>query len=113
MLVLACLALHQFSVKRGDFLNFIFPQNYNFKNKLFGFMDYLTAVINVFWAFISFILVNIFPFTLNIKIGLFIILYFPLLLFSFFGFNNENIIYVLSYIFKFFKNSRVYFYGKD
>lgn len=94
-------------------MKFIIPQNYNFKNKLFGFMDYSTAVFNVLWALFILVIINIFPFPLNFKIGLFITLYFPLLLFSFFGFNNENILYVLSYIFKFLKNSKVYFYGKD
>ena len=94
-------------------MKFIIPQNYSFKNKLLGFIDYSTAIFNIIWALFVFIIINIFPFTLNIKIGLFIFLYFPLLLFSFFGFNNENILYVFSYIFKFIKNSKVYFYGKD
>ena len=94
-------------------MKFIIPQNYDFKNKLFGFMDYSTAIFNVVWALLMFIFVNIFPFSINIKIGLFILFYFPLLLFSFFGFNNENILYVSCYIFKFIKNSNVYFYGKD
>lgn len=94
-------------------MKFIIPQNYDFKNKLFGFMDYSTAIFNVIWALIVFVLTNIFPFTINIKIGIFISLYFPLLLFSFFGFNNENILYVFYYIFKFIKNRRIYFYGKD
>ena len=94
-------------------MKFIIPQNYAFKNKLFGFMDYSTAVFNIIWALFILILINIFPITINIKIGLFITLCFPLLLFSFFGFNNENILYVLSYIIKFIKNSKVYFYGKD
>lgn len=94
-------------------MKFIIPQNYVFKNKLFGFMDYSTAIFNVIWAILVFIIINIFPLSLNFKIGSFIILYFPLLLFSFFGFNNENILYVLSYVFKFIKNSTVYFYSKD
>ena len=94
-------------------MKFIIPQNYNFKNKLLGFMDYSTAVFNVIWAIFVFIVINIFPFPLNIKIGLFIALYFPLLLFSFFGFNNENFIYVLSYILNFIRCRKVYFYGKD
>lgn len=94
-------------------MKFIVPQNYTFKNKLFGFMDYSTAVFNCIWAFFVFLITNIFPIPINIKIGLFITLYFPLLLFSIFGFNNENILYVFSYIIKFIKNSKVYFYGKD
>lgn len=94
-------------------MKFIFPQNYNFKNKLFGLMDYLTATINIIWAVLILIFLNIFHFKINIKIGLFITLYFPLLLFSIFGFNNENIIYVFSYLFRFFTNRRIYFFSKD
>ena len=28
-------------------MKFIFPQNYNFKSKLFGVIDYSTAIFNV------------------------------------------------------------------
>ena len=94
-------------------MKFIIPQNYNFKNKLFGFMDYSTAIFNVVWMLIVFFLVNIFHFPINIKIGIFITLYFPLFLFSIFGFNNENIIYVIIYMYKFIKNRKVYFFNKD
>ena len=94
-------------------MKFIIPQNYYFKNKILGFMDYSTAVLNVIWAIIIFSFLSILPLTINIKIGLFISLYFPLLLFRLFGFNNENILYVFSYLFKFMRNSKVYFYGKD
>lgn len=94
-------------------MNFIFPQNYNFKNKLFGFMDYLTAIFNIIWALIVFLIVNIINFPINIKIGMFIVFYLPLLLFSVFGFNNENILDVLTYLFKFIARRRVYFFSKD
>lgn len=94
-------------------MKFIIPQNYDFKNKFLGFMDYSTAAFNVLWALLILCIINIFPFNINIKIGTFIILYFPLLLFSFLGFNNENIIYVISYLLKFIKNRNIYFYGKD
>ena len=94
-------------------MKFIIPQNYTFKNKLLGFMDYSTAILNVIWAVFIILIAYILPITLNIKIGLFITLYFPLLLFSLFGFNNENILYVFTYLFKFIKNSNVYFYAKD
>lgn len=94
-------------------MKFIIPQNYDFKNKLLGFMDYTTAIFNVVWALLVFIVVNTIPIAINFKIGIFIVFYFPLLLFSFFGFNNENIIYVFRYIIKFVINSKVYFYVKD
>lgn len=93
-------------------MNFIFPENYNFKNKLFGLFDYSTVIINIIWAFLMFQISKILPFNLNIKISVFIIFYFPLLLFSIFGFNNENIFYFLSYMFKFMKNRKIYFFSK-
>ena len=94
-------------------MKFLIPQNYIFKNKLFGFMDYSTAIFNVIWALLVIGILSIIPLSLNIKTGIFITLYFPLLIFSFFGFNNENILYVLFYLIKFILNNRVYFYGKD
>ena len=69
-------------------MHFIFPQNYNFKNKIFGFIDYTTAIVNVIWYLIIFGILKLFPF------------------------NNENIIYFVCYIFKFIKNRKIYFFNK-
>ena len=93
-------------------MKFIFPQNYNFKNKLFGVLDYNTVIANIVWALVIFISINIFIQNLNIKIFLFIISCFPFLLLSIFGFNGENILYVFSYIFKFLIKQKIYFYNK-
>ena len=81
-------------------MKFIFPQNYNFKSKLFGFIDYSTIFLNIIWCAFVFIFINFFD-NLNIKIFLFFLFCFPLLLFSLTGFNGENITYVIYYIFKF------------
>ena len=80
-------------------MKFIFPQNYNFKSKLFGVIDYNTIFLNLFWGLFIFIFVNLFN-NLNIKIFLFFIFYFPLFLFSFFGFNGENIFYIIKSLLK-------------
>jgi len=93
-------------------MKFIFPQNYNFKNKLFGFIDYSTAIINVIWYGIIFFILKSLPFSLTIKIYCFISLCFPLFLFSILGFNHENIFYFVSYMFKFIKNRNIYFFNK-
>ena len=93
-------------------MKFIFPQNYNFKNKLFGVLDYNTVIANIIWALIILIFINIFFQNLNIKIFLFIIFCFSFLLLSIFGFNGENILYVFSYIFKFAVKQKIYFYNK-
>jgi len=95
------------------FIKFIFPQNYQFKNKIFGIIDYTTALVNLIWYIIVFLLVNTFFSNLNIKIFVFIFLCFPLLLFSFSGFNGENIVYVSLYMVKFIFKQKLYFYDKN
>ena len=87
-------------------MKFIFPQNYNFKNKLFGFIDYTTVIVNVIWYVIVLVLLNLFIPSLEVKIFLFIILAFPS------GINGENILFVGSYIFKFLFLQKLYFYKK-
>ena len=83
-------------------MKFIFPQNYNFKNKLFGVIEYSTIFLNLIWDLIVFIF-----------IFLFFIFCFPLLLFSFSGFNGESIIYVLKYIFNFIIKQKLYLFKKS
>jgi hypothetical protein len=41
-------------------MNFIFPQNYNFDNKLFGFISYSSLILNLIWACIIFFISNCF-----------------------------------------------------
>lgn len=82
-------------------MKFIFPQNYNFKNKIFGVIDYATAFINVLWCTFIVFFVNLIFNSINIKIFLIVILCFPLILFSFSGLNGENIIDVFIYMSKF------------
>ena len=90
-------------------MKFIFPQNYNFKSKLFGVIEYSTIFLNLFWDLFIFILIN-FLNNLNLKIFLFFVFCFPLLLFSFSGFNGESIISVINYVFRFlFKPKLLYF----
>lgn len=94
-------------------MKFIFPQNFNFKNKLFGFIDYSTIILNLVWDAFIFCLVDLFIIDLSIKISLFIVFCFPLFLFSVIGFNHENFIYFLTYLLKFIFNKKLYFYSKN
>ena len=93
-------------------MKFIFPKNYDFKNKLFGIIDYSTVFINLIWYGFVFILINLFFNNLNIKIFLFILLCFPFLLLSISGFNGENFVYVFRYIFTFFVKQKLFLYLK-
>ena len=94
-------------------MKFIFPQNYSFKNKLFGFIDYSTFFLIIIWEFVMFCFLDLFNLNISIKISIFIIFCFPLFLFSIIGFNHENFIYVLTYLFKYLFNKKIYFYSKE
>ena len=94
-------------------MKFIFPQNYSFKSKLFGFIDYSTAIFNILWDVFIFCILDLLPITLTFKISAFIIFCFPLFLFSAFGLNRENILYVSIYMFKFIENRHIYFFSKS
>ncbi len=93
-------------------MKFIFPQNYDFKNKLLGVIDYSTAFVNLLWYALVFIIINLIFTDLTIKIFLFVILCFPLLLLSFAGFNGENILYVFSYLIHFLLKPKLFLYKK-
>lgn len=93
-------------------MKFIFPQNYNFRNKLFGMVDYSTAFVNLLWYIFVFILVNFIFNDLTLKIFIFVTFCFPLFLFSFSGFNGQNILYVFSYLLSFFFKNKLFFYKK-
>lgn len=93
-------------------IKFIFPQNYNFKSKIFGWLDYWTAIINVIWGVILFGILNIFPFSLNVKIFIFIMFFSPVFMFSIVGFNGENIVCVCSYLIKYMLKTKILLYKK-
>ena len=39
-------------------MKFIFPQNYNFKNKLFGIIDYTNLFLNIIWNFFIYFIIK-------------------------------------------------------
>lgn len=97
---------------KGGIMHFIFPKNYNFKPKLLGFIDYSTAIIDTVIGFIIFFFTNLLFSSIDIKIYIFISLYFPVILISIIGINKENFVNVFKYMFKFIKNQKVYLYTK-
>ena len=90
-------------------MKFIFPQNYDFKNKILGIIDYSTALANVIWLVFVFLLTNLLFSSLELKVFLFILLCFPFLLISITGFNGENVIYVFKYFLSFMLKPKIYF----
>ena len=102
----------KFKKFREVIMKFIFPQNYNFKPKLFGFIDYSIAILNIFYWIFLYCLLNIIFTNLTLKISLFIIFALPVFILSVVGIHKENVISVVSYIIKFVANRKIYFYGK-
>lgn len=93
-------------------MKFIFPKNYNFKNKLFGIVDYSSLIVNIIWSSFIFCFINLIFSNLTVKIFIFIIFCLPLFLFSIFGLNNENIFYVINYLLKFIFGPKIYLFNK-
>lgn len=93
-------------------MKFIFPQNYRFNTKFFGLFDYPTLIFNFIWWIIIFIITKLLIPNLLTKFIFFIITCFPILLISIFGFHQENIIHVFSYLFIFYKRPKIYLYKK-
>ena len=93
-------------------MKFIIPQNYNFKNKILGIIDYSTAFFNIIWYIAMFVILHLLFNDWNIKVFLLISLCFPITLFSIVGFNGEPIVYVFKYVFKYFLRPKLYLYKK-
>jgi hypothetical protein len=89
---------------------YIIPQNYNFKNKLLGIIDYPTAIFNVVLVVVFYLILKILTIALLSKIVIFIVLYLPFLLLTLFGFYNESFLFVLIYVIKYLLSPKVYLY---
>lgn len=93
-------------------MKFIFPQNYRFHAKLFGIIDYSTAIFNIVIWIIYFALTHLFLTDISVKMIGFVTICFPLFLLSIIGFQHENLLYIFIYCFLFFKNRKIYLYRK-
>ncbi len=93
-------------------MKFIIPQNYSFKNKIFGFIPYSTLIFNIVWYFVIFSTLNLFLDDWNIKIFILISLAFPITLLSILGLNGEPFIDVLKYVLKYIFSTKIYLFKK-
>ena len=57
-------------------MKYIFPTNYNFKNKILGIIDYPTLIFNILYFFIIFLIFNTIFRNLSLKIMFIIIFYY-------------------------------------
>ncbi len=94
-------------------MKFIFPQNFKLRVKIFGLIDYTSAIVCIVWTVIVFFFLNIIIHNIKLKIFLCISLVLPLCLFSIVGINGENMLVVINYITKFLLQQKVIFYNKS
>lgn len=93
-------------------MNFIIPQNYNFKNKFLGIIDYSCLVFLLVFYIITGFILHILISNLNTLITFFIIINLPITLICIIGINQENVLFVLYYVIKYFLRPKIYFYSK-
>lgn len=91
-------------------MKFIFPQNFNFRSKLLGIIDYPTAIFNIFYFFILLSFCNLFINDSTIKIMFIIFLFLPVFMLSIIDFNHENILYFFWYMLKYIFKPKLYLY---
>lgn len=94
-------------------MKFIFPKNYRYNAKIFGFIDYTTAIIDLIVGILMFFIIHLIFDNISTQICVFISLFFPVILFSIVSTGGENIVYCIIYIIKFIRNRKVYFYEKE
>lgn len=93
-------------------MTFIIPQNYKYKNRILGIIDYPTAVLNIIWNLILYFIVKNIPVIVTTKIFIFSALSFPVLLLTIFGFNNESPLFTIKYIIRYLIRPKVYLFDK-
>ena len=91
-------------------MKFIFPQNYKYKNKIFGLIDYSTAIINLIFYIIIYFFTNLIFKQIKIKIFVFVLICFPCFLLSIINNNNENIFSIIKYLIKYIKSKKIILY---
>ena len=93
-------------------MKFIFPKNFNFKNKLFGVIDYSTIFMDSIWLGFLFLFANLMFHRIMAKLFFMILLGLPFILMSISGLNGENFLYVFRYMLSFAVKQKLYLYFK-
>ena len=90
---------------------YIFPKNYEYKEKLFGIINYSTIIIHAIWIFLIYIVLRNVNIELIYKINILTLLEFPLILYSFLK-KDEELIYKIIYLLNFIIKRKLYLYLK-
>lgn len=91
---------------------YIFPANYNRKEKLLGMIEYKTLIVIGGWGGILLYLLKLFSWNWVIKLYIFLLLFGIPSIFLLIGFNGENMVDVMVYLIKYLIAPKAYVYQK-
>ena len=91
-------------------MKFIFPKNYNYKNKIFGVIDYPTAIFHLLFLIVLIPFSNILFSNFTFKSFFVVVLYLPVFLFSIANLGGESIVYKLFYLIVYLLRPKLYLY---
>ena len=94
-------------------MKYIFPKNYKYRPKILGYIDYVTAVFDIVFGIMLFLIIHLIFKKVSTQIYAFIILFLPLVLITVFFTRDENIIEIICYMFKFIKRRGIFVYGRE
>lgn len=90
---------------------YIFPKNYEYKEKIFGIISYSTVIIHSIWIFILYSILKNINIELIYKINILTLFELPLVIYNYLK-TDEDLIYKLFYIVKFVMKSKIYIFKK-
>lgn len=90
---------------------YIFPKNYEYKEKLFGIISYSTLIIHLIWIFIIYSIVKKANIQIIYKINILTLLEFPLMIYTYLK-KEDELAYRIIYILKFIVKKKIYIYKK-
>ncbi|MBP3284670.1 MAG: hypothetical protein J6M02_04145 [Clostridia bacterium] len=91
---------------------FIFPANYNRKEKFLGMVEYKTIIVIASWGAFLFYLLKFFGWAWIVKVYVFLIFFGIPSIFLLVGFNGENMLDVVRYLVKYSVSPKEYVYRK-
>jgi len=91
---------------------YIFPANYNQKEKFLGILEYKTLIIIGIWGGVLFCLLKNFSWSWLVKLYVFLFFFGIPAIFLLVGFNGENMVDVAVYLVKYMVSPKAYVYQK-
>ena len=92
---------------------YVIPHNYTDNGKILGIVETQSVYTAAIWFLpMSYIVFWLLPFSLNVRIGLFIIFVVPPTAIALVGIGSETLFDFLTFVYKYYKRAKFYHYEK-